>query len=77
MAESRTFTAPQVTDAVTTSDEMVVGSSPAQAIGSAYQTLGNATAMASANAVFAQHQTYITYQAATTQAVDQLLTTKS
>jgi hypothetical protein len=76
MAESRTTTATQVTDAVTTTNAAVVGSSPAQAIGSTYQTLVNATSMASANAVFAQQQTYITYQAATTQAVDQLLASK-
>lgn len=76
MAESRTTTASQVTDAVTTTNAMVVGSSPAQAIGSTYLTLMNATAMAAANAVFAQQQTYISYQAATTQAVDQLLAPK-
>jgi hypothetical protein len=67
----------QVTDAITTTDEMVVGSSPAQASGGLYQTLGNATAMAAADAVVAQQQTFITYQAATTQAVDRLLSPKS
>ena len=73
MANTRNTTAPQVSDAVTTTDTMVVGSSPAQSVGGLYQTLANAMAMAAANAVFAQQQTYITYQAATTQAVDQLL----
>ena len=64
---------PQITDAVTQTNVNVVGEAPAMAMGSLYQTIGNSVAMAAANAVYAQQQSNITYQAATTMAVKTLL----
>lgn len=64
---------PQITDAVTQMNIKVVGEAPAMAIGSLYQTIGNSVAMAAANAVYAQQQSNIAHQAATTQCVALLL----
>jgi len=63
----------QVTDAITTTNVKVLGEAPAMAIGSLYQTIGNSVAMAAANAVYAQQQANVTYQAATTVAVTKLI----
>ena len=64
---------PQVTDAVTQTNTKVLGDAPAMAMGSLYQTIGNSVAMAAANAVYAQQQANVTYQAATTMAVHKLI----
>lgn len=63
----------QITDAITQTNVKVLGEAPAVAIGMLYQTIGNAVAMAAANAVYAQQQANITYQAATTIGVAKLL----
>ena len=55
----------QIIDAVTASNTNVLADSPAMAMGSLYQTIGNSVAMAAANAVYAQQQAYVTHQAAT------------
>lgn len=62
----------QITDSVTQTNVKVLGEAPAMAMGSLYQTIGNSVAMAAANAVYAQQQTNVTYQAATTMSVAQL-----
>lgn len=62
----------QITDAVTQVNTKVLGEAPAMAMGSLYQTIGNSVAMAAANAVYAQQQANVTYQAATTMGVAQL-----
>ncbi|HVI02617.1 MAG TPA: RebB family R body protein [Enhygromyxa sp.] len=62
-----------MTDAITTTNVKVLGEAPAMAIGSLYQTIGNSVAMAAANAVYAQQQANVTYQAATTVAVRKLI----
>ena len=61
-----------VIDAVTTSNTEVVAEAPAMALGSMYQTIGNSVAMAAANAVYAQQQGYVTYQASNTLGVTKL-----
>lgn len=61
---------PPVTfDAVTMTNLMNVGSSPGVAMAQLYQTLGYATSMAAANAVFAQQQANMAHQAATVEGV--------
>lgn len=64
---------PQITDAVTQTNTGVLGEAPAMAMGSLYQTIANSVAMAAANAVYAQQQANVTYQAATTMGVAKLL----
>lgn len=64
---------PVVTDAVTQTNLLVLGTAPAMAMASLYQTLANSIAMASMNAVYAQQQAQIAHQAATTQGVALLL----
>jgi hypothetical protein len=64
---------PQVTDAITQTNVKVLGEAPAMAMGSLYQTIGNSVAMAAANAVYAQQQANVTYQAASTMGVAKLL----
>jgi hypothetical protein len=64
---------PQITDAITQTNVKVVGEAPAMAIGSLYQTISNSVAMAAANAVYAQQQANVTYQAASTMGVAKLL----
>lgn len=63
----------QVADAVTQTNVEVVASTPAMAMGSLYQTIGNSVSMAAANAVFAQQQANITYQASNTVGVTDLI----
>lgn len=46
------------------------------AIGSLYQTVGNSVDMAAANAVYAEQQANVTYQAASTMGVSKLLSLK-
>jgi hypothetical protein len=64
---------PMVTDAVTQTNVLVSGTAPAVAMGSLYQTIANSVAMASINAVFAQQQANIAFQAATVQSVALIL----
>jgi len=56
----------QVVDSVTITNTKVLAEAPAMAMGSLYQTIGNSVAMAAANAVYAQQQANVTYQAAST-----------
>ena len=63
----------RITDAVTQADTMVVSQAPAMAMASLYQNLAQATALAAMNAVYAQQQTNIAFQAATVRAVQTLL----
>lgn len=65
----------QVTDAVTQTNVKVLAEAPAMAMGSLYQTIGNSVAMAAANAVYAQQQANVTYQAATTLGITKLFET--
>ena len=55
-----------IIDAVAATNTKVLAEAPAMAMGSLYQTIGNSVAMAAANAVYAQQQANVTYQAATT-----------
>ena len=64
---------PQITDTITQSGAAVLGQAPSVAMGTLYQVITNQFAMASANAVFAQQQANISYQAATTLGVSKLL----
>lgn len=64
---------PKITDAVTQTNVKVLGESPAVAMGSLYQTIANAIAMAAANAVYSQQQSNIVYQAVTTRCVRALI----
>jgi len=72
MAEA-TGVNPQITDAVTQTNVQVLGEAPAMAMGNLYQTVGNSVAMAAANAVYAQQQADVTYQATSTMGVTKLL----
>ncbi|GAB1257882.1 RebB family R body protein [Aurantivibrio plasticivorans] len=56
----------KVVDAVTIANTKVLAEAPSMAMGSLYQTVGNSVAMAAANAVYAQQQANVTYQAAST-----------
>ena len=67
---------PAVTDAVTQTNVKVLSEAPAMALGSLYQTIGNSVAMAAANAVYAQQQANVTYQMATTVALDKMVNAK-
>jgi len=64
---------PQITDAVTQTNVQILGEASAMAMGSLYQTVGNSVAMAAANAVYAQQQADVTYQATSTVGVTKLL----
>ncbi len=66
---------PVITDTITQTNVKVLGDAPAMAMGSLYQTIGNTVAMAAANAVYAQQQANVTYQAASTIAVKHLIGT--
>ncbi|ABD82261.1 RebB family R body protein [Saccharophagus degradans] len=55
----------QITDAVTQENVKVLGEAPAVAMGNLYHTIGSSVAMAAANAVYAQQQANVIYQAAT------------
>ncbi|KJZ09577.1 RebB protein [Marinomonas sp. S3726] len=59
-----------VVDAITATNTKVLAEAPA--MGSLYQTIGNSVAIATANAVYAQQQANVTYQAATTLGVAKL-----
>lgn len=61
-----------IVDAVTIANTKVLAEAPAMAMGSLYQTIGNSVAMAAANAVYAQQQANVTYQAASTLGVTKL-----
>lgn len=61
-----------IIDSVTKTNTKVLAEAPAMAMGSLYQTIGNSVAMAAANAVYAQQQANVTYQAATTLGVTKL-----
>ncbi len=63
---------PQVTDAVTIANTKVLAEAPAMAMGSLYQTVGNSVAMAAANAVYAQQQANVSYQASSTLGITKL-----
>jgi hypothetical protein len=71
-ASASTSVNSQVTDAITQTNVKVLGEAPAMAMGNLYQTIGNSVAMAAANAVYAQQQANVTYQAASTLAVTKL-----
>ena len=74
MADDSTLTVNgRVTDAITQTNVKVLGDAPAMAMGSLYQTIGNSVAMAAANAVYAQQQANVTYQAASTMGVQKLI----
>jgi len=68
---------PQVTDSITQTNPQIRGSSPAAALGSLYQVTVHALGNAALNAVNSQQQNDILMQAATTQAVMQLLSIDS
>lgn len=61
-----------IVDSVTIANTKVLAEAPAMAMGSLYQTIGNSVAMAAANAVYAQQQANVSYQAATTLGVTKL-----
>ncbi|AJQ97824.1 RebB family R body protein [Gynuella sunshinyii] len=61
-----------VVDAVTIANTKVLAEAPAMAMGSLYQTIGNSVAMAAANAVYAQQQANVGYQASSTLGVTKL-----
>ncbi len=63
----------QITDSVTTTNTKVMAEAPAMAMGNLYQTIGNSVAIAAANAVYAQQQANVNYQAATTLGISNLL----
>ncbi|PCK04475.1 MAG: RebB protein [Alteromonadaceae bacterium] len=63
----------QVTDSVASTNTSTVALAPAMAMGSLYETLSNSISMATSNAVFAQQQSYINYQTATTMGVKSLI----
>jgi hypothetical protein len=73
MADTAPQVNPQITDAITQTNVKVLAEAPAMAMGSLYQTIGNSVAMAAANAVYAQQQANVTYQAASTMGVAKLL----
>ena len=66
------MTPSSVTDSVTITNTKVLGDAPAMAMGSLYQSIGNLVAMAAANAVYAQQQANVAYQAASTLGVTKL-----
>lgn len=63
---------PQIIDSVTQTNTKVLGEAPAMAMGSLYQTIGNSIAMAAANAVYAQQQANVNYQAASAVGITKL-----
>jgi Killing trait len=66
-----------VVDSVTITNTKVLAEAPAMAMGSLYQTIGNSVAMAAANAVYAQQQANVVYQASTTLGVTKLFSQNS
>ena len=65
---------PQVTDSVTQANVKVLGDAPAVAMGNLFVATSQALSNAAHNATSNQQQSYVTMQAATTQAVATLLT---
>ena len=63
----------QITDAVTQANVKVLGDAPAVAMGNLYQATAQALANAAHNAAFAQQQSNIMAQAATTMGLAVLL----
>lgn len=63
----------QITDSVTQANVKVLGDAPAIAMGSLFQATAQALSNAAHNATNSQQQSYVTMQAATTQAVNMLL----
>jgi hypothetical protein len=66
-----------IIDAVTATNTKVLAEAPAMAMGSLYQTISNSVAMAAANAVYAQQQANVTYQAATTLGITKMFEANS
>jgi len=66
----------QITDAVTQADLTVLGDAPAVALATLYQSLAQATGLASQNAVAAQQSLAAVNQAATASAIATLLAGK-
>lgn len=64
----------QVTDSVTQANTKVVGDSPAVAMSNLFVATSHALAIAAQNATNNQQQSYVTTQAATTQAVNAMMT---
>ena len=62
----------QITDAVSQSNVKVLGDAPAMALGNLYQAISQTIALAAGNAVTAQQQSNVIYQAATTMGVTSL-----
>ena len=67
----------QITDAVTQSNVSVLGSAPAEALGSLFLATAHAQGLAAANAVAAQQQAFTMAQAVTTRCVMDLLDGKA
>lgn len=67
----------QITDSVTQSNISVLGSAPAMAMGSMYQTAAHATGLMFQNSVQAQQQTAIAAQAAANLGVMQIYSVNS
>jgi hypothetical protein len=63
----------QITDAVTQSNVKVLGSAPAQAMGTLYQSIAQVQANAAQNATAAQQSVNAMHQAATAAAINLLL----
>lgn len=63
----------QITDSISQVNTKVIGDSPAMAMGNLFVATGQALSNAAHNATNAQQQSYVTVQAATTQAVGTLL----
>lgn len=61
-----------IVDAVAGTNTSVGAVAPAMAMGSLYQTISNSVAMSAANAVYAQQQSWVTYQSAGTLGVTKL-----
>jgi len=64
---------PQITDAVAQTSLKVLAEAPAEALGTLYQSLAQASGLAMQNAVTAMQQGNVTAQAATTMCVQRLL----
>ena len=63
----------QITDSVSQANVKVLGEAPAVAMGNLFQATAQALSVAAHNATNNQQQSYVTMQAATTQAVSMLL----
>ncbi len=62
----------QITDSVTQANTKVLGDSPAMAMGNFYVATSQALSTAAHNASFAQQQSWVSMQAATTMGVSNL-----